>query len=940
MSQNCAIDSFATASSLSLCCPCSRVVIRTHNNLFQHIHYQLFMKKHQLLCLISFVCITVCAYAANPPVLVSPADRSTVNLSTPFVVTARANDASARTLSVKILLNEPRQQVFEAAQPLNSTQTNTPFDFSVPNNLLLSGKQYLIELKTTNASHQLVGQRYFTFFTTGQATAALPKLLDPAEGAKWYLCENERLVSSYNLKVNANNPQARRILIDVFNKNTGNHISSIPGFPGILLADAQAAVSDQRLSILIDEKTMDEFDALIKVETQDAAGTTLAKREFTIPTKIFRLNRILTPTFTIGAFNVSTHPTITLTTPTEPAESGCQRTVEYVSYELDRAPADLQGPDYIKEMVSSNTNSWTPPVELQPGTTYEVRVTYRTLVYPNGFTERTIAATFTTAAPVSVGPALIQPAANSSLDLCPRFFGNYQTVFNANDTLARKLTYKLFLNDPRQLLQEYTTTFANSMGATQNVSIPISGLIKPKQQYLIELTTADAAGHLLQQKYFTFFTSDKNSENPFPQLVSPTDSAADVSLQPTLQVKPFPSTACGSGIESVYFAIDRYPADWQEEDFQAITFAGGVYSWKVPDTLLANTTYQVRVAFRAPGAVSSLTDLISEFSFTTTGSAPTQPILIEPTATRLEYICPYDRFVGIVVNANDTRARSVSVTFKNKDTGGIVVGNIAPLVCKNAEEALQNMSSYMDVSQLNPYLQGYTEREYFIDVQVFDSAGATISSRTVPFVVKKALPQAPQFMYPTNNASLASTEANIRIGEWPGDMGCVGLGAVQYELDTYPADWQGPDYISRTVRRSYGPDSLYQWSLEGLLPNTKYQVRASFINTALPIPTQSEITFTTGASSARVAAAASRELESQSVVSPNPFTDETSIQLHNGYQKVTVTVISQQGQILLTKESKGGESVSFKASGLHSGLYLVRISEGNQLKEQFKVIKR
>ena len=542
-----------------------------------------------------------------------------------------------------------------------------------------------------------------------------------------------------------------------------------------------------------------------------------------------------------------------------------------------------------------------------------------------------------TPAAKKASPLLIQPAANSTLDLCPRVLGFYQVMFNANNPQARKLSYKLFLNDPRQLLQEHVVTFASSAEATQNASVVLSNSIKPKQQYLIELKTLDAKGNMIKQEYFTFFTSDKNSESPLPQLISPADGATGVALKPTLQVKPFPATACGSGIESVYFAVDTYPADWQGSDMQSTTFAGGVYSWQVPNPLAPGTKYQVKVIFQAPGAVSSTNVLTSEYTFTTEASIirESKPVLVTPAPDAPLVYCDLVPFVGISVNPNNAKARKVYIT-------GIGSMDCCPDngISLTPQQAMGTVGASFRIGYPNGSYSAYQLGEVRmkeLKITTVDSLGNVLAENTYMVPTTGPNRKAPDFMSPLAGATDVSLTPMIQMEEYLANS-CEHMAFISYEIDTYPADWQGSDYIKANV-----VSSASQWQCPtSLLSNTKYEVRVNYAFTGIGALSSVSQVFTTGSSSARAATSLVSTVlqESESVASPNPFAKELAVKLHPGYEKATITVISQQGQRLFTQESTGGQTIRFNADGLHSGIYLIRITDGRGHEENMKVIKQ
>ncbi len=330
------------------------------------------MKKNRLLRLLSLLgllCTYLSAYAANPPVLMSPADRATVNLANPLVIMAKANDASARKLSVKVLLNDPRQQVYETSKAVAADQTQTPQNFAVSTSVLLPEKQYLIELKTTNASGQMVGQRYFTFFT-GSAVAPEPKpyLVTPSPGAKLVFCD---LVAFVGITVNANNPRARKIFVKGIGSIDSSPDNAIELMPQQATSTVGAAFRigyppNSYAAFQPGEVRMKE----LKLTTVDSLGNILAESTYMVPTTgpDRKAPDFISPA--TNAVGVSTRPTIVMG---NYPDNSCEKWI-FISYELDRYPADWMGSDYLTEQVASTASTWQPQTELAPNTRYEIRV--------------------------------------------------------------------------------------------------------------------------------------------------------------------------------------------------------------------------------------------------------------------------------------------------------------------------------------------------------------------------------------------------------------------------------------------------------------------------------------------------------------------------------------------------------------------------------------
>ncbi|MDJ1506264.1 T9SS type A sorting domain-containing protein [Xanthocytophaga agilis] len=312
---------------------------------------------YKLLFVFSYF-LTQASYASDP-LVISPADRSTVNVAAPLVIKTQANDSLAAQVKVKILLNDPRTFVYEATQ--NAASTN---QFLIADAPLQPGNQYLIEVSTLGSHGYVIGQTYYTIFTEYvPVVEAKPFLINSADTLVLY--ETNRY---FGFNVNPNNPNARKITVRFY-----------VGSP--YTADTKTLTSDEAVqpvnfTYIYDatqiEKGIVHFKELT-ITTFDSLGTILAQNTYNVPYIVPtpKAAEFISPT--TGATDVSTTPTITLGNYSTNPNGGCTQWI-FISYEIDRYPADWQGEDYIRQNVSQNVNQWTPSVALQPNTKYEVRV--------------------------------------------------------------------------------------------------------------------------------------------------------------------------------------------------------------------------------------------------------------------------------------------------------------------------------------------------------------------------------------------------------------------------------------------------------------------------------------------------------------------------------------------------------------------------------------
>ncbi|MDJ1494707.1 T9SS type A sorting domain-containing protein [Cytophagaceae bacterium DM2B3-1] len=439
-------------------------------------------------------------------------------------------------------------------------------------------------------------------------------------------------------------------------------------------------------------------------------------------------------------------------------------------------------------------------------------------------------------------PVLISPQNQSNVDLCS--FNNTITV-NANHPSARKVYVNVFLNDPRQTvsLDARNLTAAE---ATQPITFVYSqpgGLnLQPNKQYLIEVKTADAAGTILGQRYFTIFT--KPMADPLPTFVGLTNNATNVSLTPTIQVLPY--TACGT-LQQITYWIDRAPADWQGSDLQTATFTNATYSWTVPQPLLPGTEYEARVLFttnypwRGP--------LMNGFKFTTKQQA--LPVLISPVESTSWVLCENERkFVnnGITFNANDPNAKKATVKITNKETGKEIGTTLwpasMPIVVSfaNAEQATSDHPISISI------FADTTHFESLIQINTYDSVNTLLATRsyTIPTYIKRFYRVlTPEFISPANGATNVSLTPAIQVTRpVETDQACNReVIFYSYEIDRYPADWGGEDYQVQLV-----DNTVTSWQPPvALKPGTTYQVRVNYRNANTPFsPMSITESFTTG----------------------------------------------------------------------------------------------
>ncbi|MDJ1496447.1 T9SS type A sorting domain-containing protein [Cytophagaceae bacterium DM2B3-1] len=370
---------------------------------------------------------------------------------------------------------------------------------------LKPGVKYQVKVTYRNGGAPFPPLEVSETFTTIARPLSQPLLVSPAPDSTLYLVPFIMSSNGGDVTVNANDSRARYIRIDIFKTSTGEKVNyQRNGGVTYKLLTAETAQENVSAGAFINGFDGTPYAAEVLLTTKDSLGAMIGQSKYNITIKPLPADSTLVVEFidpVQGQTNVPLRPTIRVREPENISQH--QLYIFYGSYEIDRYPADWQGSDYQLDLVlNRGITSWQPAATLQPNTTYQVRVEY--LVPGYGSSDKQSILTFTTGPAASTDPLLIWPAGNSSVSLC-----NVDTLqVNANDANAKKLSVKVWRNDPRQLINEYTYVFDSSSQATQLLHIPNNTQnMLANQQYLIELKTLAGNGSLLKQKYFTLFTT-------------------------------------------------------------------------------------------------------------------------------------------------------------------------------------------------------------------------------------------------------------------------------------------------------------------------------------------------------------------------------------------------------------------------------------------------
>ncbi len=550
--------------------------------------------------------------------------------------------------------------------------------------------------------------------------------------------------------------------------------------------------------------------------------------------------------------------------------------------------------------------------------------------------------------------------------------GTISVTVNANNSEARKLKLK-FLDDKDKLISggpwpmqgesELVKTLTASEALSNQTFTPdiflASTLSDTVRSRKLVLTSEDAQGRVLAVNTIAVSDMIRLQENRiFAAFVSPTNGATQVAVQPTITMKTTldtlgAGTSCKQSIQYVYYRLDRSPADWAGNDFQQTYQTSD--TWK-PQALQPNTTYEIEVSYVIPNTPSGGGIIKATF---TTASALVAPILISPTISSYWYACP-SRYNGVgyagavVVNANHTSARKLKLKVANS-AGQLISGGPYPQYGSRELEVTMSAAQALANQTFNPELffpinlpDDITLPNCSIIVTSEDSLGKVLGVGTYPIPKLVRLRNSrvlapPTFISPVSGSTNVSTRPviamNTPIDSVDASVPCrISMIYGSYELDRYPADWAGNDYIktSGAVTATWQPTQELQ-------PNTTYQVRVLYIN--IPnanAPTYVTTTFTTGASLASRSGISALQdvVANTSQAYPMPFDHQLLVQVRSDYQQAKVQLINQEGRKISTRLAKGGAQVYFDTHTLRTGLYLVRISDATGKVEQIKVVKQ
>ncbi len=694
--------------------------------------------KHFYLLLVFISSIFTTSYAINSPVLLSPQANSTVTISSLSGFEANANEPTARKLTIKVMLNDPRTLVYQNSAPFaTATEATTPVPFLFSgSNPLKAGQQYLVELKTESANGSLLKQQYFTFFTSSQ-TVGEPLLVKPAVNDTVYLRSAYLNYDGTTMTVNANEPRATRIAINVFHAITGEQVNyqregaaTAKGF-----ATPAEATQNTELSMFIANLHHEKvYPAKIFLSTYASGGALLAQKQFNVfikPRPSVDSVYALFTNPTEGQTGVSLQPTISLRESEEIEKHGIRFII--TSYELDRYPADWQGEDYQKLVFNgggtSLEKSWKPTTALKPGTKYLVQVSY-TILDGSRYAMKKALLEFTTA-PVSSKPLLISPKPDSVLYLVNALYREQASwTVNANDSRARSVTAQIFDQasgvEVSYLYDRSLPIQVSLSAATATQNVQMGSFVNPLNHVAysarIVLTTKDSLGNVIGQGEYKLTVKPRPlAQDVNLTIVAPVNGQSNVALPVAVQVqRPDNIAVHGVSIGIVLYSIDRYPADWQGDDYQQQRVPFSSSSWQIPN-LKPNITYELSIVYLVGGAANgniSGVDKTVKTVFTTAPAPNSNQLLLWPANNQTVSVCDSS---DVLVSANNKNARKLVVKLLRNDPRMLVQEYVYTLADSTA--AMQTIHIADVFGQLT------ANGQYLFEVKALDAWGGLLKQQ-------------------------------------------------------------------------------------------------------------------------------------------------------------------------------------------------------------------
>ncbi|MDJ1498734.1 T9SS type A sorting domain-containing protein [Cytophagaceae bacterium DM2B3-1] len=544
-------------------------------------------------------------------------------------------------------------------------------------------------------------------------------------------------------------------------------------------------------------------------------------------------------------------------------------------------------------------------------------------------------------------PLLLAPQNGATINL------NTLSGFNvnANEPTTWKLYIKVSINDPRQLVYEDSHTFTSTDQTTEPFLFPFSNgnPLEPNHQYLIELKTVDVANSLLKQEYFTFFTSSVTSavQTASPLLVSPSPGDT-LYLTGAITFDAAKWTVNANNLNARYISTEIFDVATGQE--LTSLFPGDPFPISkglTAQTALTNVELQSNVAYIRQTPYAARMVLTTKDSLQNIIGQSEYPIIIKPRPLAA------DISITVIspVNGQTNVSTSPTITVQRPtglDRHGITVSLYSYKIDKYPADnqgedyrfvTLQGTPSIStwQIPGLKPATTYELEILYVIGGARGNPSG---TGKTVKVIFTTAPAQGTNslLLWPANNQSVTiCTSQDVLVNANDSTARTLIVKILKNDPRQLVQDY---------TYALNGTTATQTISIAGVIQqlsaDQQYLIEATTKNASGTILRQQYFTvFTTGCSqSAARIGSPEVELPQKSVVSPNPSAGDFQVQLHSGYGKAKVEIVSLEGRVIANYETEGNHSVLLNGSSLKPGLYLVRITGNAGLREQFKIVKQ
>ncbi|MDJ1470534.1 beta strand repeat-containing protein [Xanthocytophaga flava] len=879
------------------------------------------------------------------PLLVSPADESTLDLCSDVVVTVNANSISARSLVFKVFPIGPGPTVFEQTYNFaDGTAATTPFTITLARTLFSDNTHYLVELTTrtgANNSGILVGQSYNDWFTgvnQSGTVANTPVITSPADGATINTVTPTIVIQSPFAGCTLNS-----VLYEILDGTVGNTV-----------------VASQSYTTATYNWTVPSF--------LTAGNTYRARVTYTTANGTFS---------DVNTFTITPTPGVSIQSPLSltglnpcgfPVIVNAYPGANTIKVEYRQKPAGSFGTAFYSTPSGSDYTFSFDNTQLLANTNYEIRLTAGngtggsfTAITGSatlfdfstggvgGTLEPTLSSPLDGATGVSVTPTITfapyqgdcGTVTNYSIEIVPvggsgdwstRAGYYYATSTNPsfaipNGILAAGTTYKIRIATAVSLNGANIGYFGNYDGTDSDPGIYTFTTVNPLETYLELVTsTSNVVGG---ETYL-------NSLNQTLQVLA-VSGATQYEIQLSKD-STFTSTINYSATSSTnVFSFISYAGTLESGDkyyIRARVSAPSVGAWTSASNVKhvynslypsgadspvgnigANTT-KLR-GWHVKNATSMFFQIATDAAFTNLVDAhgPYGPISTDPAGGGIAYErYSYKKWVGSTLTTVD--ASTINTNFQAYTILGeydyvryLKPGQTYYLRVKNARTTANG--TYLQTGYWG-WTQSFTVPAY-TRTNTISMVGSLTNMSVKPTIYFTTSP-ANVFNVTSYQMQIATDAAfsNVVVDRIPATLPIVDLTPALNYNTTY--------YIrvrSQATNDPVGPTNWSAWSA-----TTTFK--------------------TTTAPAGRVAAATtslSGDEESQSVAYPNPFNSTVSVTLKAQYAAVTVSLVDQTGKVVDQTQATGGNTVVLgKRSS--QGLYLIRIADQTGVKETIKVVKQ